>query len=211
MAKSRLCCKPAFLRSPFTGKSGFAWRGKGTNHSPWKRHIMEEKFQQLQALFGKEKPNVKVFRSKLAKLPKRRQPVVLRDTYLLALGYWKELPRDYRRFLMQLIRNNRQDWVDFLHGETILGELRYTIQRPKLFFAMMRIIELSERTRYLSVTSLSMNVLTVFNCLRSKGSKKDYSVKIKTLSENFQKAVVNVKSVMLLIGKFKSFEDVYDE
>lgn len=94
---------------------------------------MEEKFQQLQALFGKEKPNVKVFRSKLSKLSKRRQPVVLRDTYLLALGYWKELPPDYRRFLKQLIRNNRQDWLDILLGETILGELRYTIQRPELF------------------------------------------------------------------------------
>ena len=85
---------------------------------------MEEKFQQLQALFGKEKPGVEVFRTKLSKLPKRRQPVVLRDTYLLALGYWKELPPAYRRFLKQLIRNNRQDWQDLLHCETILGELR---------------------------------------------------------------------------------------
>lgn len=206
MAKSRLCCKPAFLRSPFTGKSGFAWRGKGTNHSPWKRHIMEEKFQQLQALFGKEKPNVKVFRSKLAKLPKRRQSVVLRDTYLLALGYWKELPRDYRRFLMQLISNNRQDWLGFLHGETILGELRYTIQRPKLFFAMMRIIELSERTHRVSIEHLSMNALTNF-----KFKNKKDSLKISSLGEYFQKALVDVKVVMLLIGKFKKMEDVYDE
>lgn len=32
-----LVVKPAFLRYPFTDKSGFAWRGKGINYSPWKR------------------------------------------------------------------------------------------------------------------------------------------------------------------------------
>lgn len=174
-------------------------------------NTMEEKFQQLQALFGKEKPNVKVFRSKLSKLSKRRQPVVLRDTYLLALGYWKELPPDYRRFLKQLIRNNRQDWLDFLLGETILGELRYTIQRPELFFAMMRIIELSERTHRISIAHLSMSTLTTFNCHQKKGSKKTHSLKINSLSEYFQKALIDVKAVMLLIGKYNKFDDVYDD
>lgn len=169
-------------------------------------NIMEEKFQQLQKLFGRSKPNVKEFREKLAKLSKRKRPIVLRDTYLLALGYWKELPRDYRRFLKQLISNNRQDWLDFLHGETILGELRYTIQRPKLFYAMMRIIELSECLHHISIKHLSMSTLIGFNF-----NNKKKSLKVESLSGYFSKAVINVKSVMLLIGKYDKYDDVYDD
>lgn len=167
---------------------------------------MEEKFQQLELLFGRCKPSVKLFRNKLSKLPKRRQPVVLRDTYLLASGYWRELPPHYKCFMKQLIRNNRQDWLDFLHGETILGELRYTIQRPELFYAMMRIIELAERTQRVSVEHLAMNTLTSF-----KFDKKKNFLKISSLGEYYQKAVIDVKKVMLLIGKYKRFEDVYED
>lgn len=104
-----------------------------TNPSEASIYNMEEKFQQLQALFGKDKPKVKIFRTKLAKLSKRKQKAILSDTYKLAVGYWQELPTDYRNFLKQLIRNNRQDWLDFLLSNTILGELRYAIQRPELF------------------------------------------------------------------------------
>lgn len=175
-----------------------------TNPSEASIYIMEEKFQQLQALFGNDKPKVKIFRAKLAKLSKRKQKVILHDTYMLAVGYWNELPTDYQKFLKQLIRNNRQDWLDFLLSNTILGELRYAIQRPELFFAMMRIVELSERTNRVSIEHLSMNTLTVF-----KFKHKKDSLKISTLGEYYQNAMIDVKAVALLIGKYERFEDVY--
>lgn len=69
---------------------------------------------------------------------------------------------------------------------------------------MMRTIELSERTNRVSIEHLSMNTLTVF-----KFNHKKDSLKISSLGEYFQNAIIDVKAVALLIGKYEGFEDVY--
>lgn len=70
---------------------------------------------------------------------------------------------------------------------------------------MMRTIELSERTNRVSIEHLSMNTLTVF-----KFNHKKDSLKISSLGEYFQNAIIDVKAVALLIGKYERFEDVYE-
>lgn len=68
---------------------------------------------------------------------------------------------------------------------------------------MMRTIELSERTNRVSIEHLSMNTLTVF-----KFNHKKDSLKISSLGEYFQNAIIDVKAVALLIGKYAGFMSV---
>lgn len=160
---------------------------------------MEKEFQLLCALFNGNKPTVKVFRDHLAKLPEGKRISLLRDTYRLTMSYWLKLPPEYQAFMKALIKNNRQAWLDFVLRETILGELRYTLQRPDLFIALMKIIELTCRTHRISIDHLAMSTLLAFS----------FSQKVSTLGEYFQKAILNIKKAMELIGKY-IYEDNYD-
>lgn len=161
---------------------------------------MEKKLQKLALLFGKKQVKVNVFFEHLNELPESERKVMLQTAYQLALGDWEKLPRRYKLFMIKLIQKDRQAWVDFLVGQTVIGQVRYTPHRSKLFIVTMKIIELSERTQRVSSKHLAMSILTSFY----------FPYTINTLSKYIQNAIPLVGDVLKLIGK-KLFDDDYEK
>ncbi|WP_455639509.1 hypothetical protein [Parabacteroides sp.] len=161
---------------------------------------MEKKFRKLALLFGKDQVTVNVFFEHLNQLPEPERKAMLLTAYQLALGDWEKLPKRYKLFMIKLIRKDRQAWVDFLVGQTVIGQVRYTPHRPKLFIVAMKIIELSERTKRVACKHLTMSILTSFN----------FPFTINTLSKYIQNAIPLVGDVLKLIGKYR-FDDDYEK
>lgn len=161
---------------------------------------MENKFRKLASLFGKDQVKVNVFFDHLNELPESERKAMLLTAYQLALGDWKKLPRRYQLFMIKLIQKDRQAWVDFLVEQTVIGQVRYTPHRPRLFIVAMKIIELSERTQRVSCKHLTMSILTSFH----------FPFTINTLSKYIQNAIPLVGDVLKLIGKYP-FDDDYEE
>ena len=153
----------------------------------------------LQAFIGNDKLTVKVFNAKLEKLSKPKQKALLRNTLLLSVGYWKELPPEYKHFLYLLIKKRRQDWLDIVLADTILGGLRYELQRPKLLFFMLKILELTVRLHKVSINHLSMSCLLAFR----------YNYKISTFGDYTQRAQPATRDMLIFSGKLVLEDDYY--
>jgi hypothetical protein len=78
-------------------------------------------------LGGEKHPSVSGFEKKLAGLPAGEQKECRDEAFSDCLYNFHEHPKNYQTFLMNLVDKQRQEWLDFLHGNTLLGHTRYRL------------------------------------------------------------------------------------
>ena len=88
-------------------------------------------YEELRALFGKEKPSVSKFETILSELPPVRRLYYHRLAYKVALCEWEYLTVRYQLFLTHFFTRDWQRTLDYLLENTVLGTLQFELQEPE--------------------------------------------------------------------------------
>lgn len=123
-------------------------------------------------------PTVQHFRKLVMNLPEEERAGFLKAAFGLAFSEWGSLPVAYRKFLVALIKSERERFVVFVHRETVLGEFLYKLKDEELFFRILSLLECPSRKYPVSYTGLSFSVLLGF----------DVNLKVKSLSDKIRYA-----------------------
>lgn len=117
--------------------------------------------------------------------------------YLLAFSSWTELSGKEQTFIVAVIENDRQAYVDFVVQKTVMGRLRYTLHYPRLLIAMFHLIEAIDRVAGTSLNHLAMSVLISFN----------FRQKVSSIGDYISKGYPMAEEVLILSGKTKIKDD----
>lgn len=98
-------------------------------------------YSELKALFGKEKPSVRKFNTKLSKLSAEEQAFYRMAAYKAAFCEWGKLSGMYRTFIHDLFTRDWQQTLVFLRDETVLGTLTYPLREPDLLQRFVGLVE----------------------------------------------------------------------
>lgn len=146
--------------------------------------------EELKSLLGPE-PTVRNFHEVVNRLSPEAQNLLRKRTYGLALSGWSDLSFAYRRFLLRLIKSERQLFIDYIRQDTVLGELLYNLKAPDLFKKMIHLLECPTQKRNPSYTELSFSLLLGFQI----------PLKVKTLSDQIRYARPDTDELLELYGK----------
>jgi hypothetical protein len=75
---------------------------------------------------------------------------------------WKQASPTYRKFLKDLTQARRQEFLDYLHRETLLGDMRYPLDDPGLFYQMAYELEGMQKNYKYASTHLAFSLLLSF-------------------------------------------------
>jgi hypothetical protein len=110
--------------------------------------IMKE---DLLALFGDAKPSVTKYHAFVNGMPPEKRGIFCKQTYATAFSEWAVLTPPYRLFLIRLIKSERQQFIEYVRNETILGEFLYEPEELNLFLKVVNILEqpcINHKTSY---------------------------------------------------------------
>ena len=138
--------------------------------------IMMKVLKRVQSVLGTKRPTVAVF-----------------DIFMLAFGYWNELPAYFREFLVRLFVHDRECLLHFLLEETPLKELRYPLLKPDLVLKLMFILEKNKKTGRISYLHLAFALLVSFR----------YPYTLRTLAEYLRKQQPVAGDLLQLAGKIQ--------
>ena len=150
----------------------------------------------LTTLFNGAKPSVSLYQQCLTSMPAEEQQAFRRKTYAIALSEWNELNLPYRLFLVRLIKSERQEFLDYLHDETILGQFLYDMEELNLFLKVLNLLAKPCKNHKTSYTQLSFSLLLSFNM----------GLKIKTLSDKIRYAKADSFDFVELMEKSSEME-----
>lgn len=89
--------------------------------------------------------------------------ILIKATYGLAFAGWSDLNPMYRGFLVCLIKSERQQFIDYVRNETVLGQFFYELQDIELFLKMVNLLEQPCTNHKTAYTELSFSLLLSFN------------------------------------------------
>lgn len=89
--------------------------------------------------------------------------ILIKATYSLAFAGWSDLNPMYRGFLVCLIKSERQQFIDYVRNETVLGQFFYELQDIELFLKMVNLLERPCTNHKTAYTELSFSLLLSFN------------------------------------------------
>lgn len=150
----------------------------------------------LTALFNGATPSVSLYQQCLTSMPAEERQTFRRKTYAIALSEWSELNSPYRLFLVRLIKSERQEFLDYLHDETILGQFLYDMEDLNLFLKVLGLLAKPSKNHITSYTKLSFSLLLSFNM----------NLKIKTLSDKIRYAKADTFDFVELMEKNDEME-----
>lgn len=76
----------------------------------------------------------------------------------------------YRKFLVALIKSERQQFVDFVRKDTVLGEFLYELKDKELFVRILNLLEQPSKKHRTSYRELAFSILLGFSIeLKVKG------------------------------------------
>ncbi len=87
-------------------------------------------------LFGSAKPSVRKFRAYVNQCAPEERNKVCKRLFAAAFSEWPGLSADHRHFLINLIKSERQAFVDFLRTETVWGGLLYEADEEALLMLL---------------------------------------------------------------------------
>lgn len=96
-------------------------------------------------------------------MPEEQQLEYRHHAYELTLHNWLAMNETYRVFLINLVQNDRQAFLDFLKKETILGQLCCPLTNVTLFIKWMNLWKESQRNYNVSNVQLSFSLLLSFD------------------------------------------------
>ena len=147
----------------------------------------------LLALFGDAKPSVTKYHAFVNGMPPEKRGIFCKQTYAIAFSEWTVLPLSYQLFLIRLIKSEREQFVDYIRKETILGEFLYEPEELNLFLKVINILEQPCINHKTSYTNLAFS-LSFF--LRT-------DLEVKSLSDKIRYAKMDSLDFVEILGKSK--------
>ena len=124
-------------------------------------------YEELRALFGKEKPSVSKFETILSELPPVRRLYYHRLAYKVALCEWEYLTVRYQLFLTHFFTRDWQRTLDYLLENTVLGTLQFELQEPDIIQRFIGQMESSNPYHKPSFVHLSFSYQLASKCKNS--------------------------------------------
>lgn len=148
--------------------------------------------EELKSQLGPE-PTVCNFHEVLNRMTPEARSLCRKKMYGLALSGWSTLSLAYRRFLLRLIKSERQQFIDYIRQDTVLGELLYNLKDPDLFKKLLHLLECPTQKYKPSYTELSFSLLLGFSI----------PLKVKTLSDQIRYMYPDTDELLELYGNAK--------
>lgn len=123
-------------------------------------------------------PTVSNFNRLLAHYPPEEKINLYHDACYLTLHEWNSHPVKYKRFFVNLVKHDRQAYLDYIHQHTILGELRYPLDDPGMFKKMCHLVERKSTNHKVSYNHFAFSLLMVF----------DFNLKVRVLSNQISQS-----------------------
>lgn len=117
----------------------------------------------LIALFDGHKPSARKYYEFLERMPLEQRGIFCKQTYRIALAEWNELQPAYQLFLIRLIKKERQQFVDYIRKETLLGKFLYEIDELNLLLKVLNLWMQPHKNIKPSYTDISFSLSLTFN------------------------------------------------
>ena len=117
----------------------------------------------LIALFDGHKPSVRKYYEFLERMPLEQRGIFCKQMYGTALAEWNELQPAYQLFLIRLIKKERQQFVDYIRKETLLGKFLYEIDELNLLLKVLNLWMQPHKNIKPSYTDISFSLSLTFN------------------------------------------------
>lgn len=114
--------------------------------------------EDLFTLFSDTKPSVTKYHELMNGMPPEKRGIFCKQTYGIALAEWRELTPAYQLFLIRLIKSERQQFVDYVRNETVIGTFLYEPEELNLFLKVINILEQSCINHKTSYTNLAFSL-----------------------------------------------------
>lgn len=103
-------------------------------------------------------------------MPEDERTDYLKKTFGFAFSEWRNLNVAYRKFLVALIKSERQQFVEFVRKDTVLGEFLYELKDKELFVRILNLLEQPSKKHRTSYRELAFSILLGFSIeLKVKG------------------------------------------
>ena len=119
--------------------------------------------EQLIALFDGHKPSVRKYYEFLERMSLEQRGIFCKQTYGTALTEWNELQPAYQLFLIRLIKKERQQFVDYIRKETLLGKFLYEPDELNLLLKVLNLWMQPHKNIKPSYTDISFSLSLTFN------------------------------------------------
>ncbi|GHT43418.1 hypothetical protein FACS189438_0560 [Bacteroidia bacterium] len=90
---------------------------------------------------GVKHPSVSLFNEKMQLLPPTEQQSYTEQIFRDSLSQYGRLNKRLRLFCINFVKSRKQEFLDYLHNQTLLGELRYQLQNPELLYKVGYLLE----------------------------------------------------------------------
>ena len=138
-------------------------------------------------------PTVQHFHEIVMNLPKEERSGFMKDTFGFAFSEWRNLNVAYRKFLVALIKSDRQQFVEFIRKDTVLGEFLYDLKDKELFVRILNLLERPSKKHRSSYSELAFSVLIGFSI----------DLKVKALSDKIRYARAETDDLFELFEETK--------
>lgn len=142
------------------------------------------------ALLGAQ-PAVCIYQKHVNNLLPEEKEAFYKDTFAVAFSDWRNLSPVYRDFFVNLIKSERQHFIDFVRNDTVLREFLYDVKDEALFIRILNLLEQPEKRRKTSYTNLAFSVKLGFNI----------DLKMKSLSDKIRYARADTDDLYELFQK----------
>jgi len=88
--------------------------------------------EELIELFNGTEPTLPHFSQIIKHLPETERMAWTTQLFRIAFAEWKEANKAYRDFLTHWVLYHQQEFVDFFHNETVMGQLLIPVGDPEL-------------------------------------------------------------------------------
>lgn len=136
-------------------------------------------------------PTVQHFREIVMNLSSEERTDFMKDLFGLAFSEWRNLTVIYRKFLIALIKGERQSFIEFVRKDTILGELLYDLKDEEMFIRILNLLELPCKKHKTFYTGLAFSLLLGLNI----------DLKVKSLSDKIRYAKADTDDLYELFEK----------
>jgi hypothetical protein len=144
--------------------------------------------QMLKNMMGNN-PSVRRFNQLLAGLSDKERKRHYYHAYRVALQDYGKHPKKYRVFFVDLVKHDRQLFLEYIHNETILGQLIMLIDDPQLFKKMCHLMVQCTMNHKISYNHFSFCLLLVFGL----------QLKVRVLSEQLRDANFYPEEILELL------------
>jgi len=89
---------------------------------------MDTTYLQLRGLFASRQPSVTRFKQAIRDLSPHKQEEWQRKAYFVAMNNWHILSVWYKTFLVNLVKNDWQRFMDYTRDTSVVGHLAYPVE-----------------------------------------------------------------------------------